>query len=146
MAYKKLTKAQKAKNKIISKQIRKVWREKAKGKMSFSDFKKRVINRSVGTGETIKESARRVGNSYGLGFGDYKKQAKENLLSSMKEKFRATYDELRRKAGRFGKGEHLIDRIEYDKQQDTYVLTSSTGDRYRIDADQSPKQMYLTKI
>lgn len=146
MAYKRLTKTQKAKNKVISRQIRKVWKEKAKGKMSFSDFKKRVINRSIGTGESIKESAKKVGNSYGLGFGDYKKQAKENLLASMKEKFRTTYDELRRKAGRFGKDEHLIDRIEYDSQQDTYILTSSTGERYRIDKDDSPKQMYLTKI
>ena len=114
--------------------------------MTYKKFKKLVINRSKGTGESVKESAKKIGNSYNLGTGDYKKQAKENLLSSMKEKFRATYDELRRKAGRYNKGEHLVDRVEWDAKEDAYVLTSSTGDKFAIRTDQSPKNMYLSQI
>lgn len=143
---KKLTVKQKAKNKVAYKQIRAVWEEKASGLMTYKKFKKLVLNRSKGTGESIKESAKKIGNSYSLGTGDYKKQAKENLLSSMKEKFRATYDELRRKAGRYNKGEHLIDRVEWDAKEDAYVLISSTGDKFAIRTDQSPKNMYLSQI
>ena len=143
---KKLTVKQRAKNKVAYKQIRAVWKERASGLMTYKKFKKLVINRARGTGESVKESAKKIGNSYNLGTGDYKKQAKENLLAGIKEHFRATYDELRSKAGKFSKGEHLIDRIEYDSQRNTYVLTSSTGDSYEIYKDDSPKQMYLIKI
>ena len=135
----RLTVKQKAKNKAAYKQIRAVWKSKAEGKMSYKDFKKLVINRSRGTGETVKESAQKIGNSYNLGLGDYKAQAKENLLAGMKKKFRPVYDELRRKAGKFNKGEHLIDRVVWDAKEDAYVLTSSTGDRYAIRSDQSPQ-------
>lgn len=143
---KRLTIKQKAKNKVAYRQIRDVWKDKVEGKMTYKDFKRLVINEARGTGMSIKDAAKKLGNSYNLGFGDYKLQAKKNLLAGMKENFRGTYDELRRKAGKFAKGEHLADRIIWDKNQDTYVLVSSTGDRYRIDTDDSPKNMYLTKI
>ncbi len=143
MARRRLTKAQKARNRAEYNRIRRIYNTTDKS-ITYKQFKARVINRSIGTGESIKEAAKKEANT--RQFKDYKTQAKENLLAGMKENFRGTYDELRRKAGRFGKGEHLIERIEYDSQQDTYVLTSSTGERYRIDTDDSPKQMYLTKI
>ena len=143
MARRKLSKAQKAKNRAEYNRIRREYNKTDKS-ITYKQFKARVINRAVGTGESIKVAAKKEANT--RQFKDYKTQAKENLLASMKEKFRGTYDELRRKAGRFGKGEHLFDKVEYDNQQDAYVLTSSTGDQYRIDIDDSPQQMYLTKI
>ena len=142
----RLTVKQKAKNKAAYKQIRKVWEDRVEGKMTYKQFKKLVLNEARGTDLSVKEAAKKLGNSYALGFGDYKAQAKENLLSSMKAKYRATYDELRRKAGRFTKGEHLADKLTWDELEDAYILTSSTGDRYAIRTDQSPKNMYLEQI
>lgn len=140
---KKLTVKQRAKNRANYNRIRRAWNTTDKS-MSYKDFKKRVLNRAKGRGESIEEAAKKFANT--RQFKDYKTQAKENLLTSMKEKFRATYDELRRKAGRFNKGEHLIDKVDWDAKEDAYVLTSSTGDRYAIRIDQSPKNMYLSQI
>lgn len=150
MAYKKLTKKQKEKNKALSRKLRVIWKEKVKGKgkteLTFKAFKARAVSKAEAFNISVKEAAKKIANSYDLGYGDYKAQAKENLLTSMKEKFRATYDELRRKAGRFTKGEHLADKLTWDQTEDAYILTSSTGDRYIIRSDQSPKNMYLEKI
>lgn len=149
---KKLTVKQKAKNKAAYKQIRKVWKERLESQMTYKQFKKLVLNEARGTSLSIKEAANKLGNSYYL-LGDtdtnhraYLTQAKKNLLTGMKENFRGTYDELRRKAGRFTKGEHLADKITWDELEDAYILTSSTGDKYAIRTDQSPKNMYLEQI
>ena len=147
----RLTLRQKAKNKTAYKFIRNVWEERGKGKLTYKEFKAFVVQYSKGTGKSIKEATKIVSNKYHLGpnvqgLKSYKEQAKENLLTGMKSKFRATYDELRRKAGKFAKGEHLIDRIEYDAKENAYILTSSTGDQYAIREDQSPKWVYLQKI
>ena len=143
---KKLSNTQKAKNKALYKQIRKVWNTTDKT-VGYKDFKNRVIARAAGTGETIKEAAKKYANT--RQFKSAERQGIENLLNAMKKDFKGTYNELRRKGkwfGRGNKGEHLIEHIGWDDKRGEYVMTSADGSQYIIKTDQSPKNIYLLEI
>lgn len=106
---KRLTKAQKARNRAEYNRIRKAYNRTDKS-ITYVEFKRIVKSRAAAKNESIKEAADKTAHSYL--FTDADTVGKENILSSLKTKFRKTYDELRRKAGRFSKGERLIDRLE----------------------------------
>lgn len=140
---KKLTKAQKAHNRAEYNRIRRAWEGTDKS-ITYKQFKARVLNRAVGTNISIKEAAKKEANT--RTFKSASDIGKENILKGLKEEFRATYDELRRKAGRFSKGERLIDKLTWDDTKQSWVLTSSNGDQYLVDITNSPKAAYLIKI
>ena len=137
---KKLTKKQKAKNRANYKRIRKAYETTDKS-VDYKTFKKIVMGRSKGLGESIGEAARKTAHSYA--FTTAEQIGKENILSGLKSEFRDTYDELRRKMGKFSKGEHMIDRLSWDNNKKMWKVTSSTGQEYWVDISNSPKQAYI---
>lgn len=143
MRRKRLTQRQKAHNRAEYNRIRRAYNTTDKH-ITYKEFKTRVINRAKGTGESIKEAALKEANT--RSFVTAEQQGVRNVLSGMKSKFRNTYDELRRRAGKFNKGEKLEDRIEYDKKRDAYILKNPSGAKYEIKSDTSPQNMYLIKI
>ncbi len=139
----RLTKAQKAKNRAEYNRIRRAYNKTDKS-ITYVEFKRIVKSRAEAKNESIKEAAEKTAHSYLFTNADT--VGKENILSSLKEKFRGTYDELRRKAGRFSKGQKLIDKLEWDDDRQAYILESSTGDTYLIDISNSPEQATLIEL
>lgn len=124
---KRLTKKQKAKNRANYNRIRKAYETTDKS-VSYVQFKRIVKGRAKGTGESIAEAAKKTAHSYA--FTTPEQIGKENILKGLKEEFRATYDELRRKMGKFKKGEHMEDKISWDKNKQMWKISSSTGQEY----------------
>ena len=140
----KLTKAQKAKNRSMYKYIRKVW-EKTDRSVSYKDFKRIVIDwTKAGKYQNVREGAKLYAHS--TQYVDADQRGKENILKGLKEEFRQTYDELRRKVGFMKKGEHLLDQLEWDEQKQGYTFVGSDGNTYLIDMSNSPKQADLIRL
>lgn len=140
---KKLTKAQKAHNRAEYNRIRRIW-EKTDKSLDYKTFKKIVQGISKSTGETVKEAGERFAHS--RMYKSAEDVGKENILGSLKEDHRAVYDELRRKVGFMGKGEHLTDNIEWDSTKQSYIVNARNGERYMIDISNSPKEAVLIKL
>ena len=138
---KKLTKKQKAKRQAEYRQIRKFW-EKTDKSVPYKTFKK-IVQGYVKGGKykTVKEAAEKYAHSQR--FVTPEQVGKENLLSGLKEEFRATYDELRRKMGKFSKGEKMIDRLSWDDNKKMWKFTSSNGQEYWVDITNSPKDAFI---
>ena len=138
---KKLTKKQKAKRKAEYKQIRKYWETTDKS-VDYKTFKK-IVQGYVKGGKykTVKEAAEKYAHSQR--FVTPEQVGKENLLSGLKQEFRATYDELRKKMGKFAKGEHMIDRLSWDDNKKMWKFTSSSGQEYWVDITNSPKDAFI---
>jgi hypothetical protein len=137
---KRLTKKQKAKNRANYNRIRKAY-EKTDKSVSYIEFKRIVMGRSKGTGETIGEAAKNTAHSYA--FTSAEQIGKENLLAGLKKEFPDTYKELKSKMGRFDKGDKMIDRLSWDKDKQMYKFSSSTGQTYYVDISNSPKQAFI---
>lgn len=139
---KKLTKKQKAKNRANYNRIRKAYETTDKS-VDYKTFKKIVIGRAKGLGESVGEAAKKTAHSYA--FTTPEQIGKENILSGLKKNFRDVYDEMRRKMGKFKKGEKMMDRLEYDytKGQGMWSFTNNKGDKYWIDLNDSPMQAYI---
>jgi len=139
----RLTKAQKAHNRAEYNRIRRAWQKTDKS-LDYKTFKKIVMGRAAGTGETIKEAAVKTANT--RLFKTAEEQGKENVLQGLKNEFRGTYDELRKRVGPMKKGETLKDQIEWDKNFQSYILTGHDGTQYIIDISNSPKQASLIQL
>lgn len=105
---KRLTKRQKAKNRANYNRIRKAY-EKTDKSVSYVEFKRIVMGRAKGTGESIEEAAKNTAHSYA--FTTAEQIGKENLLAGLKKEFPDIYKELRSKMGRFNKGDKMINRL-----------------------------------
>ena len=140
MSRKRLTKKQKAKNRADYNRIRKAYETTDKS-VTYVQFKRIVKGRAKGLGESLGEAARKTAHS--LAFTTSEQIGKENILKGLKEDFRDTYDELRRKMGKFKKGEKMIDKLSWDKDKKMWKVTSSTGQEYWVDISNSPKQAYI---
>ena len=140
----RLTKKQKQKNRAEYNRIRRIYDKITDPDVDYKTFKKIVYGMNKGTGETIKETATKIAHS--RKFVDAETVGKENVLSGLKENFRDVYDELRYKAGRFEKGEHLADRLEWNDSLQAYTMTSSTGIIWLIDITNSPKNAALIRL
>lgn len=140
----RLTKRQKAANRANYNRIRREYNKIENPDVDYKTFKKMVLGRAEGTGESIKEAAKNVAHS--RAFTSAEDVAKENILKGLKREFRDVYDELRWKAGRYEKGETLADKIEWSDKLQSYVMESSTGERYMIDISNSPKQAQLIRL
>lgn len=141
---KRLTKAQKAKNKAIYRYIRKVWDTTDKH-VSYKEFKQIVIGwTKAGKYNNIREGAKLYAHS--TQYVSPEERGKENILAGLKSEFRSTYDELRHKIGFMKKGEHLIDQLEWDQQKQGYTFEGADGNTYLIDISNSPKQADLIRL
>ena len=143
MARKKLTKAQKAKNKAENNRIRRAYETTDKS-ISYKAFKKRVVNRAFGEDISIKEAAKKEART--RTFKSAKDIGRENILNSMKEDFKADYKDFRKAMGRLKKGETYANKLEWDKSLKAWTFENSKGERYMINEDNSPKQMGVIKI
>lgn len=138
---KKLTKKQLTKQRAENRAIRKAWNKTDKS-VDYKTFKK-IVKGYVKGGkyDTVKEAANKYAHS--TRFVDPETRGKENVLAGLKEEFRDTYDELRRKMGRFNKGEHMTDRLSWDSDKQMWKVSSSTGQTYYLDISNSPKEAFI---
>lgn len=137
---KKLTKKQKAKNRANYNRIRREY-EKTDKSVTYKQFKKIVMGRSKGTGETIGEAAKKTAHSYA--FTTPEQIGKENLIAGLKSEFPDAYKELKSKMGKFNKGETISNRISWNKEKQMYSFKSSSGQTHYIDISNSPKEAYI---
>ena len=100
-----------------------------------------MIDRAKGLGESIKDAARAYRRSRTFTSAD--EIGKENILNKLKADFRATYDEMRKKMGRFDKGESIKGRLKWDDAKSMWSFTSSDGTKYFIDISNSPQQAFI---
>lgn len=141
---KRLTKAQKAKNRSMYKYIRKIWNTTDKS-VSYKDFKRIVIDwTKAGKYDSVREGAKLYAHS--TQYVDAEQRGKENILAGLKSEFRSTYDELRHKIGFMKKGEHLIDQLTWDDTKQSYTFVGADGHTYLIDITNSPKQAELIQL
>jgi len=141
---KKLTKAQKAKNKALYNYIRKQWikaNEKTDLKISYKEFKRMAISQATAYDLSIKEGAKKYAHS--TRFMEREDIGKENLLEGLKNEFPDTYKELRSKMGRFDKGETMMSRLSWDDNKQMYKFTNNSGDVFWVDISNSPKAAYI---
>ena len=136
----KLTKAQKAKNKALYKQIRKIW-EKTDKSISYKTFKKITMGLAKGKGTSVKAEAKLYAHS--RQYKSAEDVGKENLLTGLKSEFNATYKELRSKMGKFSKGESMMSRISWDADKQMYKFLNDKGETFWVDISNSPKQAYI---
>ena len=140
---KRLTKAQKAHNRAEYNRIRRIW-ERTDKSLDYKTFKKIVQGISKSTGESVKEAGEKFAHS--RMYKSAEDVGKENILGSLKEDHREVYDELRRKVGFMGKGEHLVDNIEWDSDKQAYIVHGTQGKDYMIDISNSPKEANLIEL
>ena len=138
---KRLTKKQLAKQRAENRAIRKAW-ESTDRSVDYRTFKK-IVKGYVKGGkyDTVKEAAKKYAHS--TRFVDPITRGKENILSGLKDEFRDVYDELRRKMGKFKKGERMMDRLEWDDNKQMWKFESSTGQVYHVDITNSPRQAFI---
>lgn len=137
-----MTKKRKQMLKSDLKRIRKAY-ETTNKSITYRQFKKRVSQQAKGTGESIGEAAKKEARRIDL--YDYKDLARQNQLNAIKEANMSVYKEVKKKMGRFSKGEHMWNKIRWDASQGTngeYVF-SNNGHNYRIHWVNSPKDVVL---
>lgn len=127
------------------KRIRKAY-ESTNKSITYRQFKKRVTQQVKGTGESIGEAAKKEARRTDL--TDYKDLARRNQLEAVKEANMGVYKEIKKKMGRFAKGEHMWNKIHWDASQGAsgeYVF-SNNGHNYRIHWINSPKDVVLLEF
>lgn len=143
----KLTKRQKAKNKVAYKNIRKEY-EKIKDKspvpITYMQFKQRVMSRAKADNMSIKEAAKRETRIDT--FWTPAERSRDNLLAGIKEKHSEAYSRIR-KLSRNEKGRFtsVKDNLKWDKQRGGYVLKSGNKS-YFIDVTNSPEEVNIEEI
>lgn len=140
---KRLTKAQKAKNKAEYNRIRRVWNTTDKS-IDYKTFKKIVKGISNSTGKSVKEAAQEFAHS--RMYKTAEDIGRENILKGIKEEFRAEYDDIRRKMGKFSKGEHMSDRLSWSAKYQDWTFKSSSGKEYLISTSNSPKSVSIIEL
>lgn len=137
---KRLTKAQKAKNRALYNAIRRAW-EKTDKSIDYKTFKRISIGLARGKGTSAKEEAKLYAHS--RQFVSAEEVGKENLLKGLKSEFPDVYKELRSKMGKFNKGETMMSRLEWDQSKQMYKFTNNKGETFWVDMSNSPKQAYI---
>jgi hypothetical protein len=143
MARKKLTKAQKARNKAENNRIKRAYATTDRS-ISYKAFKRRVVNRAKGEEISIKEAAKKEARTRTFKSAD--DIGKENIINAMKKDFKADYKEFRKAMGRMNKGETYASRLEWDTSLKSWTFKNNKGDKYMINEDNSPKQMEIIKL
>lgn len=140
----RLTKAQKAKNKAAYKAIRKEYEKvKDKAPVSYIQFKRRVKARANADQINLKEAAKKEARTetfYSAG-----ERSRDNLIESLKEKHFDTYKELKNASRKNGKFQKIKENLKWDTDRKGYVLEA--GDKsYFVDVTNSPEEVNLVEI
>ena len=142
----KLTKRQKAKNKVAYKNIRKEY-EKVKDKspvpMTYKQFKARVVSRSKSDNISLKDAAKKEARTET--FWSPAERSRENLLSSLKEKHSEAYGKIRNLSRNKGRFASIKENLKWDKSRGGYVLTSGSKS-YFINVTNSPEEVNIEEI
>lgn len=144
MARKKLTKAQKAKNKTAYKNIRKEYEKvKEKADISYIQFKRRTVARSKKDNISIKNAAKKEANTET--FVNAAERSRANLLEGLKTKHREAYDQLKNLSRQRGKYQKIQTNLEWDKDRGGYILNAD-GHQYFINVSNSPEEIEIEEI
>ena len=140
----RLTKAQKAKNKAAYKAIRKEYEKvKDKAPVSYIQFKRRVKARANADQINLKEAAKKEARTetfYSAG-----ERSRDNLVESLKEKHFDAYKELKNASRKNGKFQKIKENLKWDTDRKGYVLEA--GDKsYFVDVTNSPEEVNLVEI
>lgn len=149
MARKKLTDAQKKKNKAMYKQIKKGY-EKTGGKtssgnkISYIQFKHRVEARMSSGKLNVSQAIRKELNTES--FKSAAERSRTNLLSAIKEEYRDVYDQIknisRDENGRFSS---ISSNLTWNSSRGGYTIQYK-GTTYFIDVTNSPKEVSMYAI
>jgi len=146
MGRKKLSKTQKLKNKRANANIRKVYNklnEETKQVVSYIQFKRRAKARAKKDNISIKMAAKKESRTET--FLSPAERSRENLVESIKEKYKDAYKELRNLSRVKGRFQSIKDNLTWDKDRKGYILTA--GDKhYFIDVTNSPEEVNITEI
>lgn len=143
---KKLTKAQKAKNKAAYKAIRKEYesvKDKSSIKITYMQFKHRVQGRAKRDDITLKAAAKKEARTET--FLSAAERSRENLVESIKENYKETYNELKNLSRRHGKYQSIKENLEWDKNRNGYILRAGEKS-YFVDVTNSPEEVNITEI
>lgn len=139
---KKLTKAQKARNKAKYSYIRRAW-EKTDKSITYKQFKNRVLIRAEAKGISYKEATKKEMNTET--FVSAAERSRHNLIQAIKEKHELEYKELRNLARNRGKYINISDNLEWDEDYGQYVLRAGENS-YLIDVTNSPEEVAIREI
>lgn len=143
---KKLTKKQKAKNKAAYKKIRKEYeavREKSEVKITYMQFKHRVLGRAKKDNINIKEAAKKEART--KTFLSPAERSRENLLESLKTNYSESYNQLKNLSRSHGKYQKISENLTWDTGRNAYVLNAN-GKSYVIDVTNSPEEVNIEEI
>lgn len=139
----KLTRAQKAKNKTLYKQIRKSWETTGKT-ITYKQYKNRVFAEMASHDLSGKDAIKKVRNSES--FTTPYERSRKNLINSLKTKFPDKWKEARYLSrDEKGRLKALEDNLEWDSSRGLYTFRS--GDRrYKIETKNSPEEVLIEEI
>lgn len=144
---KKLTKAQKAKNKAAYKAIRKEYdkvKDKSDKPITYMQFKHRAVNRAKRDDISIKEAAKKEARTET--FWKAPERSRENLIAGLKTKHAEAYSELKNLSrSSSGKFQSIKQNLTWDKNRNGYILNSG-GKQYFIDVTNSPEEVEIEEI
>lgn len=139
---KKLTKAQKARNRAKYNYIRRAW-ERTDKSITYKQFKNRVLARAEAKGISYKEATRKEMNTET--FVTAGQRSRHNLIQAIKEKHDLEYKELRNLARDRGKYISIEDNLDWDEDYGQYVLRAGSNS-YLIDVTNSPEEVSIREI
>lgn len=139
---KKLTKAQKARNRAKYNYIKRAW-ERTDKSITYKQFKNRVLLRAEAKGISYKEATKKEMNTET--FVSAGQRSRHNLIQAIKEKHDLEYKELRNLARDKGKYISIEDNLEWDEDYGQYVLRAGNNS-YLIDVTNSPEDVYIREI
>ena len=144
----RLTKAQKAKNRKSYAIIRKAYEQaklrmtpEQKSRITYIGFKHRVQATMRSNDVGVKEASRKVLNSEA--FTSPAERSRANLKGAVKDSFKEAYERMRKlsrdERGRF---KRIEENLSWDKERKAYVL----GGRYLIDVTNSPEEINIIDL
>lgn len=139
---KKLTKAQKARNRAKYNYIKRAW-ERTDKSITYVQFKNRVLLRAEAKGISYKEATKKEMNTET--FVSAGQRSRHNLIQAIKEKHDVEYKELRNLARDRGRYINIEDNLDWDEDYGQYVLRAGSKN-YLIDVTNSPEDVYIREI
>ena len=139
---KKLTKAQKARNRAKYNYIKRAW-ERTDKSITYVQFKNRVLLRAEAKGISYKEATKKEMNTET--FVSAGQRSRHNLIQAIKEKHDVEYKELRNLARDRGKYINIEDNLDWDEDYGQYVLRAGEH-HYLIDVSNSPEEVYIREV
>lgn len=142
---KKLTKAQKKKNKAAYKAVKKEFNKvrTRNNNVTYVQFKRRVKARMEAENLNWKSAAKKEAHTET--FVSAGERSRENLIKAIKDDFNDVYRDLRNKSRDKGKFVAIKDNLTWDSDRNGYILNAGTK-QYFIDVSNSPKDISILEI